>query len=410
MNDALINSPPRRGAALRYIVATAMFLLALLPAQAAAIPEIEPNDTPLQAQGPLMAPGQIEAMVSDGDPRDFYLVNFPPYTQVSVTLSSNSAVDDNPSGCLEATVRNLLSSVQATTVRNRTTDEESSTSAFTSGQYGLRGIIEVEPCFSDGAEYVLNVGPEASLQALPGQAPVQDYNPEPNETRAQAAGPLAGNVSYVGTIDTANDADWFQLWVPAGQHQISLELMEFTGDTTVRFFVGDATSASLSLSTDDLRWDTKVLTVTGPVVVFAEAKGRAYPAAYALRAEPDFATSLTQDLNVLFPPPPPPPPDTTGPSIGVDRVWRSGSRVKIAWTTNEASTQTSELYRGSKLVSEFTDEIDSPGRWTTTIGLGSKSMRMIRKTRGKRTQFTWRCILRDAAGNWSREVVYRFKL
>ena len=303
--------PLRRPRARRRLGAglLALAFLAGVPASAAAVTETEPNNNPVFANGPLGADGKLEGSVASSDLRDYTLVNFPPFTQVGLKLGAIEDTEAN-TGCVRATIRPLLGGTTSVmTLQNRTSDEEYSETAYTTGPAGLRGILDVRPCFTSGygATYSIEITPPTALVATPAQSPSILFNPEPNEIRTQAAGPLAPGWIYQGFMDTTNDQDWFQFWVPVGPHQISLQAMEFGGDANVTWYAAESTTPIASTRSNDLLWGNSDVTINGPVVVFGRVTGT-FGSPYALRVEPADPLGVTTDINVLFPPPPPPPP------------------------------------------------------------------------------------------------------
>lgn len=384
-----------------------MVLAALLalPGVATAQPETEPNNDAPTANGPIVGDGVLEGAVSAGDERDYFLVNVAANTQFSVEVGAYDPLDAN-TGCIRVLLKPLLGDATLLNVSNSTTDEDPTTGAYSIGPVPLRGLLLVRTCSRYGATYKVNLTPPPSLLAAPGLTPASPFNPEPNETRDTAAGPLAPNVTYAGRIDTVNDQDWFKIWVPEGSHQISLQQFEYSGDVSATWFQDANASALGGVNPDDLEWAARDVTVTGPTTLFARVTGTSYPLPYGIRVEPADPLGVTTDINVFTPP------DRTAPALTFQRAGKTLKWVRFYYATKEAGQASARLYRRGSLVKQYSARLDKVGDWWMKLTLSATDRRKIRKAhrRGRMVPYTFVLTVTDDAGNQSTPIVFNFSL
>jgi len=163
-----------------------------------ALADVEPNDGIAQPEGPLVGGVQYGGTISTDNDLDWYFLYVTSQTQL--ILSYNAEGDDDCGEGLQlldtdgGQISRLTSWSSATSIR------------YTTAVGTNRYLVAVSGCA--GMTYQFQLDPAAGV--VPGPAPLPATpTSEPNESREQAFGPLAGGVSYAGAIETQNDVDWY---------------------------------------------------------------------------------------------------------------------------------------------------------------------------------------------------------
>lgn len=203
----------------RLTLAITLVATAVLASAAHAATEAEPNDDITHPNGP-MAPGVVyEGGFHRADDHDRFVVYATGSGPVDITI-------DYLGGA----------SCTSESIDVRWLDANGHKINSTSASYvdPLPTRIPLRPSgptryyvlLSDdcqGGRYTLQAGPAGAVttdspaaafgQPGPNPAPA----PEPNDSLVGAFGPLAGDVSYGGRLDSAGDADWYVLYTQPGQ-------------------------------------------------------------------------------------------------------------------------------------------------------------------------------------------------
>jgi hypothetical protein len=184
------------------LAAAAALTLAMLIAPAAARADVEPNNGLLQAEGPLVGGQTYAGTAGTSNDRDWYV--FYANSQVELDLTFTTPDDCDGSASLyngdggyidEAYIaEDFVSHIRYTT------------------PIGVNRFYVSVYC-DTAQHYELTVNPATGLTTGPSPFGMPTPLGEPNESRAQAIGPLAGGVDYEGVQGTDNDADWFYFYV-----------------------------------------------------------------------------------------------------------------------------------------------------------------------------------------------------
>jgi hypothetical protein len=232
-------------------IVVAVCLAALLApgtALAAPTPDAEPNDSVFELTGPISADGAIGTLDAETDVDEF-LVRFEPARKVKLLFNLlNAGTPECPLAPSGGFVRYLLR-------------EPAEVDPFVSGELPVGSEFvdviakdtpgeqgdEIQPLhltfFADGEEAagcsyrftVTDSGGHATDAIDP--SPLPDFSdvtvPEPDNSVAQAFGPLAGDVEYFGKIDAEGEFDRMRAWLFPGQ-EVTVELGAVGGDVDVR--------------------------------------------------------------------------------------------------------------------------------------------------------------------------------
>lgn len=293
----------------------------LLAGAAVASADVEPNDVISQAEGPIAGGVPINGTIDTPDDTDYYYFYVQGQQQIHVRSTGLSGgFNCSPPPDLEDASGSSLPLDYTT---------PSGLNLFFLRVGDNSPGSQDELC--DPGPYTLEVDPGSAVV----QGPALDHSfvqtGEPNESAAQAEGPLAGGVNYRGSIDTANDQDWFYFNVAPGTHQLDVtvtnpERQDCTSGVTLADALdqyGDAYSASGN-------WDTfgqVAVTLTGPAVYHLNA-GMASSScfgAWQFRIDPPGAVTPTLETA-----PPPAPPAHPAPRIST-ACKQARSRVR-AWS------------------------------------------------------------------------------
>lgn len=225
-NDTEDNNMKLRiaGGSLRAVV-VALMALALAPALAMA--DVEPNDGIEQAEGPLAGGVNHDGTISTENDVDWYVLYISQRAQMKFTLTTFEECGRGTSMRLRDTsgseLNGLFVSEDRTEELNLTLDP---------GRYFI--TMESE-CV--GNRHRFRIDPGSAVGTGPAAEPAVPIG-EPNDTREQAAGPLAHGQLYSSAIETENDVDWFTFNTGA-PGPVNLALTS-TGDCGVSAAIEDA--------------------------------------------------------------------------------------------------------------------------------------------------------------------------
>jgi hypothetical protein len=277
----------------------------LLAGSACALADVEPNDVISQAEGPIA--GGVPVAGTYGTPDDFDYYVFYVQGQQQIHLHQST-----PDGC---------SALLLDTSGNEVPEDFTTPSGL--NRYFV--VVGRDSSFDDdcgGQSYTFQVDPASAIVTGPAIDRSFVQTGEPNESQAQAGGPLAGGVNYRGSIDTDNDEDWFYFFVAPGVHQVEATV---TSPGPGPGGTGECGSAAISFpglgefgddvtaSGSEGSFGHVDLTFTGPSIQHIQASG----CSWQFRIDPPDALTPT-----LQTPPPPPP----------ARVVRAKPRVSAACT------------------------------------------------------------------------------
>lgn len=223
-------------------------LLAPGTALAAPTPEAEPNENVFELTGPISRDGAIGTLGAETDV-DKFLVRFQAARKVKLLFSLlNAGTPECPLSPEGGFVRYLLRAPEA--VEPFVSGELAVGSEFvdivakdTPGEQGDESQTLHLTFFADGEEAagcayrftVTDSGGHATDAIDPTPVPVfpKVTVPEPNNTIAQAFGPLVGDVEYFGRIDADGELDRMRAWLSPGA-PVTVELAAVGGDVDAR--------------------------------------------------------------------------------------------------------------------------------------------------------------------------------
>lgn len=210
--------PSRKG---RWAVVSLALLLSLaLAGVARADGEFEPNDD-IAAATVLDVGPTYAATVETTNDRDWFAFHLAGGQQVAFVVTPESSTCDDFSDRFRASVRGA----EGKTLTEL--NDEGGTYRYTTPKTGFYYVTTGDEAFGApkvGCRYQFSAGP-ASAGAPAPPAPARQPAPEPNETAAQAYGPLNPGVRYDGTIETANDVDALFFYAFRGR-QVDVELTQ----------------------------------------------------------------------------------------------------------------------------------------------------------------------------------------
>lgn len=244
------------------VLVASVCLLGLASPARAVTTEMEPNDSLFQANGPVAADGIEGTVNTAGDP-DLFALRLRPQRQIKVSFdfrgvcTSGSGYSFNtPRVSIQARRgSNTLLEVQATTDsgsdRYRLVPASGLiTTPGTAGGETQDFVLTVDPRRTDpGCLYKVAItAPDGGATDAVDPTPPPSYPTvflaEPNDLPTQASGPLSGEISYSGTIETANDVDTLAIPVKAGLPAIVVAAVS-KGSLQASFDQRDAISGSL---------------------------------------------------------------------------------------------------------------------------------------------------------------------
>ncbi|HWT92524.1 MAG TPA: hypothetical protein VN238_05980 [Solirubrobacteraceae bacterium] len=284
-----------------------LLLISLSLAVASAAPSValgdafEPNDHIDQTWGPVAGGQTYEGVVDTKNDADWFRINLGGQQQIALTVTY--PYDDR---CFPGRTWYLLDAMGGRIARGDTSSEFRYTTPPSGGVY----YFAVNPGQSDqddagiGCRYAFSVTPATAVIAADPSAPPRQGAIEPNESAAQAFGPLSAGMLYTGAIETSNDSDWLSFYLLPGR-QVRLALTSTNG------CLGDAIAARVfrpgAAVGEPLRF-TQVWANTRANLDFTtEAAGR-----YAIQITGDLgctwqAMLTPADAVGVLPPPPPAP-------------------------------------------------------------------------------------------------------
>ncbi len=286
---------------LRRLLFIALLCLALGPA-AAARADSEPNNALVQAEGPIAGGTDISGSLPTGQDEDWYVLYIKDQQQVHLTYSSDP-------GCTDFTLRD--------------TDGNGLSDDYTSPPGTNRFFVQVAKRFSDcdPSTYKFRIDPGAAVVSGPAM-PKPEATGEPNESNLQAAGPLQGGVAYAGSLDTANDQDWFYFYTPGGAHQLDLSATGPALDSCgVSLTLTTAGGDQIGYATPDSNYVNHITFTSADAATYLVHAEHAYsddcvPAHWQFEIDPADSVTTSAPGDSGQPPvePTPNPPTSSGPS------------------------------------------------------------------------------------------------
>lgn len=295
-------------------------LAAALAAPSAALADVEPNDGITQVEGPLTGGTVYSGTLPNSGDRDWYVFYVTSQTQLDVSFTTPG---DSP--CGDSYV--YLRSTDGVSIASTAVDpNETGHLKYTTPVGTTRFLLEVGGGCGAGGKYQFSLQPAASVVPGPSaSAPVASG--EPNENADQAFGPLTGDTSYAGKLETSNDQDWF-FFFTSGTTPFDLALTNLNdGCPAMTLYRDDNRSSSIDSRSPDANGVGHILlTPTGPAKYLVKVTG-CLGASYQLRVEP--AAALAGALPVA-----PSGPVTTG----ITAACRSAKRSVTTWKARVKST------------------------------------------------------------------------
>jgi hypothetical protein len=206
------------GKTVRAGIGTACAVLAaaaLAPALAAA--DVEPNNSVFDPEGPIVGGQDYSGTLSSGNRDDWYVLYTDGVQQLHLTSPQAGA-----QACLN---------VRLTDANGRPIAPD-----YTSGAGTTRFFVHANsspPPFGPSCpaemSYSFRVDSTGTLGPGPGKLPVKGTR-EPNETLADAGGPLVAGTWYFSKLETVNDHDWLHFYVRPGAGPVDVETVTFGGE------------------------------------------------------------------------------------------------------------------------------------------------------------------------------------
>lgn len=189
----------------------ATMLIGALPAAASA-DSFEPNDGITQAFGPLAAGVNYEGDQATDNDIDWFVFYTSGQTQLHITVTNL-----NTTGYCDADVS--LYDTYGRHLSGTSPDPNTSSSIDLTAPTAARYFLVADHDCT-GGQYRVNIA--GALTAGP-PAPPLVLTREPNDTPAQAFGPLVSGTEYAGVFETTNDADWLK-FNTAGRTAVTLSI------------------------------------------------------------------------------------------------------------------------------------------------------------------------------------------
>lgn len=202
-----MKNPARRRLGSMLIATT----ISLLFAPATGLADTEPNNSIVQAEGPVSAGQTISGSLSGPADDDWYFVYIAGQRQIRISASLPERSPGSP--CAEALFLNSDGGPGS-----RQSLPFTYTTPPGTRRYYLRVVSDSAEC---QGSYSLRIDPPDAVVSGP-PLDVPQGVAEPNESASQAVGPLRGGLTYAGALETANDEDWFYFFVRPGTHQLDL--------------------------------------------------------------------------------------------------------------------------------------------------------------------------------------------
>jgi hypothetical protein len=258
-----------------------------LPAAAGA--DAEPNNALWQAEGPISGGVDVTGTLATSDDVDWYSFYAQPQQQLHLT----GAADDEPDGsCIDM----------------YDSDGQGVPSDYTTPAGGVRRYFVSVGYGCSGPGYHFRIDPASAFTTGPAM-PAPVGTGEPNESRDQGSGPLAGATTYTGAIQTQNDQDWFYLYTTPGTHQLDIAVTGIpsscSSTPTVRLQNGDSSSDYASPYPNRISHITRTVTGAQRLDVSVNADEDACVGdSWQFRVEPADAVTGTAPGNPATPLPP----------------------------------------------------------------------------------------------------------
>lgn len=193
------------------VLAAAAFVPAL------AVADVEPNNSVFDPEGPLVGGQDYSGTLSSGNRDDWYVF----YTDGVQQLHLAS-----PQAGGQACIN-----VRLTDANGRPIAPD-----YTSGAGTSRFFVHASsspppfgPACPAEMSYSFRVDSTGTLGPGPGKLPVKGTR-EPNETLADAGGPLVAGTWYFSRLETVNDHDWLHFYVRPGAGPVDVETVTFGGE------------------------------------------------------------------------------------------------------------------------------------------------------------------------------------
>lgn len=191
-----------------FITVLALLLSPLALGPAAAEPE--PDGSIWQASGPVMD-GQIRGSIASGNDDDWFMFYAASQTQLTITIQPNSCRNGMTGQQYAITLRNS----RGDEINSRSFSSSVQTMTYTTptgtNQYFINVWARGLSCPSNPG-YSASISPVSSLVWGSPMPTATTPTGEPNESAAQAQGPIWADTVYTGALETSNDQDWFAFW------------------------------------------------------------------------------------------------------------------------------------------------------------------------------------------------------
>lgn len=200
----------------------------LVPTNALAAGAFEPNDDVGTATGPLLGDTNYSGALETEQDEDWYWVPIAGQQQIALSV----VFDGNACWLGEAQVHaKLLDSAgkELADFYAISQDEDNDPQEFRYTTPPEARAYYVQLSGAGGSaelcKYSFHISPAAAISATPAQNPVVRLG-EPDNFKEVAHGPIAGEVLYAGSMETAGDVDQLYLETKPGQH-LDLELAAY---------------------------------------------------------------------------------------------------------------------------------------------------------------------------------------
>jgi len=182
---------------------------------AAALADIEPNNSVFAPEGPIAGGQDIAGTLSPGDDDDWYMLYVEGVHQLHL-----SSTQDAPENCI---------SIRLTDANGRPIASD-----YTSPPGNTQFFVHAErTAFTFGcapnASYSFRIDPATAVFPGPERLPIRG-TAEPNDTRADASGPLLPGAWYFTELETVNDQDWLRFYVRPGTWDIDVQTVTYRGE------------------------------------------------------------------------------------------------------------------------------------------------------------------------------------
>lgn len=196
----------------------ALLVVAAAWAPGAALADVEPNNSLFAPEGPIAGGQEISGALLPADANDWYVLYVDGRQQLHL-----SSPQMTPSGCLLVTLANA--------------DGKSIPPDYTTPPGTTRFYVRIgrryDGC-SPESGYSFRVEPAAAVVPGPGKQGIRTAA-EPNDTRAEAFGPMAAGLWYFGTLETVNDRDWLSFYTAPGRHLLDVQTVVYGADQATVF-------------------------------------------------------------------------------------------------------------------------------------------------------------------------------